>query len=171
MKKHNGMRPQDVVILLKIAAVDSTDWRVLPMAHELSISQSEVSESLNRSMLAGLLAADKRTLMRSALLEFLQYGLPYVYPQHPGAIVRGMPTAHSAPPLHELVNANETYVWPYAKGTIRGQRIEPLHKSVPEACERDAKLYELLALCDALRLGKAREKQMAMEQLIMRIKA
>lgn len=171
MKKHNGMRPHDVVILLKIAAIDSTDWRMVSLAYELGVSQSEVSESLNRSMLAGLLAADKRTLMRSALLEFLQYGLPYVYPQHPGAMVRGMPTAHSAPPLNQLVNANETYVWPHANGTVRGQRIEPLHRSVPEACEKDVKLYELLALCDALRLGKVREKQMAMEQLTTRIKA
>ncbi len=169
MKKHNGMRPQDVVILLKIVANGGTDWRVLPMAYELSISQSEISESLNRSMLAGLLAADKRTLMRSALLEFLQYGLSYVYPQLPGAIVRGMPTAHSAPPLDKLISSNETYVWPYAKGNMRGQRIEPLHRSVPEACERDFKLYELLALCDALRLGRVRERQIAMKELEKRI--
>jgi hypothetical protein len=38
-----------------------------------------------------------------SLLEFLQYGLKYVYPQHPGSIVRGMPTAYSAPPFNKEI--------------------------------------------------------------------
>ena len=149
MKKHNGMRPHDVVILLKIAAKDGKNWRMKDIATELDISGSEVSESINRSILAGLLNSDKQQLMKSALLEFLQHGLKYVFPQKPGALVRGIPTAHAAPPLRQLVHSKELYVWQWAEGKVRGQSIEPLHPAVPKACLSDQKLYELLALADA----------------------
>lgn len=170
MKKHNGMRPHDIVILLKIAAKNNSPWRIKDLATELIISQSEISESLHRSVEAGLLGADKRRLMKSALFEFLKHGLKYVFPQHPGSIVRGMATAHSAKPLSKLIESEEQYVWTWAKGTLRGQSIQPLHPSVPEACMKDQNLYELLALADALRLGKVREQKLAFEELERRIK-
>ncbi len=159
------MRPQDIVILLKIAAIGHQDWIINDLAHDLGISQSEVSESLNRSMIAGLLAADKRKLMKNALLEFLQYGLRYVFPQKPGAIQRGLATAHSAPPLNESINSEELYIWPWANGEHRGQAIKPLHPSVPKACLKDKKLYELLALTETLRVGKVREQKLALAEL------
>ena len=163
------MRPQDIVVLLKIVAKGKKHWYMKDLSQELGISQSEVSESLNRSMLAGLLSADKRRLMKIALMEFLQYGLRYVYPQKPGAIVRGLATAHSAPPLNNEITSEEHYVWPWAKGNHRGQSIEPLHPAVPEACSKDNQLYQLLALTDAIRVGKAREQKLALEELKRRI--
>jgi predicted transcriptional regulator len=169
MKKHNGMRPHDVVILLKIASKGSDEWLMKDLAYEVKISASEVSESFNRSVYAGLLSADKKRLMRTALLEFLEHGLKYVYPQQPGPLVRGMATAFSAEPLLNDIQANEQVVWPYAEGNIRGQAIEPLHPNVPSACMEDKNLYELLALIDALRIGRKREKQIAMEELKKRL--
>src|SRR5690606_36222741 len=80
MKKHNGMRPHDIVILLKIVAKGNHDWLMKDIANELFISNSEVSESLNRSVLAGLIASDKKRVMRQALVEFITSGLKYVYP-------------------------------------------------------------------------------------------
>jgi hypothetical protein len=169
MKQHNGMRPHDIVVLLKIAAKGNLGWLMKDLANELSISSSEISESLHRSALAGLLAADKQRLLTSALLEFLIYGLKYVYPQKPGALVRGLPTGHSAEPLHGLIQSDEQYVWPWAEGTVRGQSIQPLHPSVPDACQRDSRLYELLALTDALRIGKSREHKLAIAALEKRL--
>jgi predicted transcriptional regulator len=165
MKKHNGMRPHDVVILLKIAAKSGGSWYMKDLSHELGISASEVSESLNRSALARLISQDKKQLMNQALLEFLEHGLKYVYPVQPGAVVRGMPTAHSAAPLSNEILSDEIYVWPWAKGNERGQEIQPLHSSVPEACKKDEKLYQMLALVDALRVGRKREQQLAGEIL------
>lgn len=170
MKKHSGMRPLDIVVLLKIAAKGNVHWLMKDLAAELKISASEVSESINRSMLAGLLKTDKRSLMKNALLEFLQHGLKYVYPQHPGALVRGMATAHSAKPLINIIRSEEPYVWLWAEGKLRGQKIEPLHPSVPHACLKDETLHELLALTDTLRIGKNREQQLAMAELEQRIK-
>ena len=169
MKKHSGMRPHDILVLLKIAAKGTQPWYMKDLSIELGISASEVSESLNRSAFAGLLTQDKTRLMHTALLEFLEHGLRYVYPQQPGALVRGMATAHSAQPLHDLIQSEEAYVWPFAEGTVRGQAIEPLHPKLPEACLKDPVFYELVALCDALRVGRAREKQLAVQELKNRI--
>ena len=95
MKKHNGMRPQDIVVILKIVLKRNNAWQMKDLSYELNISLSEISESIHRSVLAGLMAADKKTVLRQALLEFIKYGLKYVFPVKPGGIVVGLPTAHS----------------------------------------------------------------------------
>jgi predicted transcriptional regulator len=169
MKKHNGMRPHDVVILLKIIAIDNENWMMKDIANKLHISSSEVSESLNRSVWAGLMTNDKRRVFKSALLDFITHGLKYVYPQKPGAMVRGIKTAHSAPPLSFEIQSEQNYVWPYAEGDSRGFAIEPLHLNVPKACLEDTKLHELLALLDAVRIGNTREQNMAINELKKRI--
>jgi hypothetical protein len=56
-------------------------------------------------------------------------------------------------------------VWPYGHGKLRGHSIVPLYPSVPEAATKDPKLHELLALVDALRVGKAREREIAICEL------
>lgn len=163
MKKHSGMRPHDIAILLKILSKEQDNWYMKDLSQELNISASEISESINRSVIAGLMSADKKNLNKLALLDFLKFGFRFVYPQRPGAMVRGLETAHSAPPLSSKLISEDIYVWPYAKGKVRGQAIEPLHPSIPEACVRDEKYYELIALADALRIGKAREQNIAFE--------
>lgn len=163
------MRPQDILILLKILSFKDKEFRLKDLSTLLAISPSEVTESVNRSLIAGLIAADKRTVMRKALLEFLIHGLAYVFPQKPGFLVAGMPTAHSAEPLSKEFKSNELYVWPDRKGHVRGQAIEPFHPGQINAAKEDKKLYELLALTDAMRVGKIREKKMAEIELRKRI--
>jgi len=167
--QNQQMKPQDVLILLKIVSDNSPSWNQKPMAEALGLSQSEVSEAVGRCKYAGLLAPNGKTVIRMALLEFLQYGLRYVFPIQPGAVVRGVPTSHSASPLKEEIQSSEAYVWPYGKGSVRGHSILPLYPSVPEAALKDAKLYELLALVDALRVGRARERELAVKELKKRL--
>ncbi len=155
----------DIVILLKIIALGDKPWLQSNLAESLHISQSEVSKSFTRSKYAGLLDASAKKVSRLALMELLQYGIRYVFPQQPGAIVRGIATAHAAPPLNIIIKSEEPYVWPSAKGNVRGQCILPLYPSVIEAVKKDNKLYELLALVDAIRVGRAREKEMAIKEL------
>lgn len=169
MRKHSGMRPHDIIILLKIISKGREKWYMKDLAYELGISASEVSESLNRSVIAGLISSDKVSINKLSLIDFLKSGLRYVYPQRPGSITRGIETAHSAPPLNEEIRSDEDYVWPYAQGKIRGQSIEPLHPNLPEACLKDPDLYELMALTDAIRVGKARERNLAIEMITEKI--
>jgi len=98
-RSQNSMKPQDVVVLLKIIALNNDNWQQIPLAQSLKMSQSEVSQSVARSKFAGLLDDSSKRVMRQALFDFLQYGLVVVFPAKPGAVVRGIPTAHSAAPL------------------------------------------------------------------------
>lgn len=168
-QKHNGMRPQDVLVLLKIISLDDHAFRLVDVAQSIGISLSELSDSISRSVYAHLIAPDKKTPQKKAIYEFLVHGLPYVFPARPGALVVGMPTAHSAPPLSSTFGAVDPVVWPSADGEIRGQEIPPFHPRQPQAARADKQLYELLALTDTLRIGKAREKKLAEEALRKKI--
>jgi len=139
------------------------------MATELVISQSELSKSIARSKNASLLDNSGRKVRRLALMDFLESGIAYVFPQHPGSIVRGIATSHSAAPLNKQIQSDENYVWPSAKGDMKGQAIIPLYKTLPEAALNDAKLYEMLSLIDAIRIGSARERKLAISELKKRI--
>jgi Iron dependent repressor, N-terminal DNA binding domain len=165
MRKHNGMRPQDIVILLKIIAIGQSSWQLKDLARELLISPSEVSESLNRSYQAGLIDYDKKNVSRQSLMEFLQYGLQYVFPQHPGAMVNGIPTAHAHPYMRQHFKSDLIYVWPDLHGKERGLAIEPFYPKQPAAAKKDEELYKLLALIDVIRVGRRREINVAVEEL------
>jgi hypothetical protein len=62
-------------------------------------------------------------------------------------------------------------VWPHPEGDVRGESLEPLYPSAVDAARRDSKLYECLALVDALRVGRAREKSLAIDLLARRLRA
>jgi len=106
---------------------------------------------------------------RKLFFDFIKYGLAVVFPQHPGALVRGTLTAHSAAPLDMEIVSEEKFVWPYAKGSARGQSITPLYPTVPKAVLIDPYLHEILALMVAVRVGRARKKNRALELLKERI--
>jgi len=165
----NNLKPQDVVILLKIIALGNKPWFHHTIAQELGISQSEVSQSLNRSKYAGLIDDARKKVNKLAFTEFLLHGIAYAFPQQPGALVRGVLTAHAAKPLNEIILSKDKYVWPYAKGLEKGQAIEPLYSTVVEAIANDKELYELLTMVDAIRVGRIREKEIAKKELEKRI--
>lgn len=171
MKKHSGMRPHDPVVLLKIAALGRKEWRLMDLSRELYISQSEITESLFRSMTARLISQDRKKLFKNSLLEFLVYGLKYVYPAKPGNLTRGLPTAHSAKPLSDIFkNSPEIFVWESSDGDLRGQSIVPLYPNAVKAAKEDRFLYEFLALTDAIRIGNTREYSAAVKELGKRMK-
>lgn len=164
------MRPQDIVVLARMLIPSEGRPLNVQIARDLSMSPSEVGQSLERSRRAGMWDPQKHSPMRHAVLEFLLYGVKYVFPAVLGAVSRGLPTAHSAPPLARLISGEtESYVWPWSRGTHRGQTILPLYHTVPEAAANLPPLHEMLALIDALRVGRARERNLARELLEERI--
>jgi len=165
MKTHNGMRPQDIVILIKILTWVKPNWQYRDLASSLYLSISEISESLNRSHIAGLIDESKRKVYRQSLMEFVRYGLHYVFPQIPGTMVTGIPTAHSYPYYSKLFISELNYVWPDIDGNMRGLVIQPLYKSVVNAVKEDDLLYKLLASIDIIRVGRTRELKVAIEEL------
>ena len=128
-----GIKSQDILVLLKIVAMSNRNWKQSEVADELGISRAEVCNALDRCAEVGLLDNDKRVPQKAALLEFIQYGLKYVFSTKPGPLCRGIPTSHSAAPLSRKIVSEpaDAYVWPKADGEMRGQEIEPLYPSVP----------------------------------------
>ena len=168
------LKPQDVVILLKLATLGREPWTYQRLAVDLGMSSSEVHAGVRRAVAARLMSDAASATGRPvlpALLEFLVHGVRYVYPPERGALTAGMPTGYAAPPLNEvIVQPNEPPpVWPYAEGKVRGYSFAPLYPSVPAAAARDAKLYEMLALVDAIRDGRARERSLAAKELQARL--
>jgi hypothetical protein len=171
MRKHNGMRPQDVVLLLKLTLPKSNLLQGKDLAVSLHLSAAEVSESLKRCQYSRLLAGSSqaRRVNLRALLDFLLNGLPYVFPIHPGAQARGMVTGPSARPLVATFGVEPAYVWPCSDGEVWGAAVEPLYHGAIAAARTDTQLYELLALTDALRLGRPRERKMASTLLALQL--
>lgn len=156
---------------MKLVALGERKWRHVDLGTALGLSQGEISFSLNRCRTVGFMDSSKKKVMKAALLEFLVHGLKYVFPARPGPVSRGIPTAHSAAPLAGKIAApaEDMYIWPYENGKARGQAIEPLYEKAPQAAEKDKALYELLALVDAIRAGRARERAMAVRELETRL--
>jgi len=163
----------DILLLLKLALAGNARIASKRLAEDLFLSPSEISISLKRckgSRLLNVSDIDKQ-VNRAGLLEFLIHGLKYVFPGERGELIRGIPTASGAAPLKAFfqTGGDPPPVWPYVDGTVRGYSFKPLHKSVPQAAMRDPKLYELLALVDAIRGERIRERSFAVDELTRRM--
>jgi len=152
--------------MLKLANADPS-WTYQSLAGELGLSLSETHGAVKRCEEAGLYNPHTRGPNRTALHELLVHAARYVFPAKPGAIGLGLPTSFAASPLRDKLSfdASEAPVMPLFHGPARGPEIAPLCRHAPKAAERDPQLYELLALVDALRTGRARERKMASEHL------
>ena len=181
------------MVLIKLSLEKATS--IAGLASALGISASEVHASLTRSAAAGLLDFATRRPRAHNLLEFLEHGIRYVFIPRRGEITRGFPTAFSASPLRELLvsplrglnlleaaaaNAeglprvdapDRPLVWPHPEGATRGESLEPLYPSIVEAARRDPAFYECMALVDALRVGRARERNIAIDLLAKKVRA
>jgi hypothetical protein len=166
-----GLLSQDVVMLAKLVSYGGHRPPIARIAADLALSASQVHLSLQRLGQSRLIDDDGRPIVRS-VEEFLVHGVKYSFPARRGEPTRGIPTAYAAPPVREQIAATSELppVWPYAEGKVRGMTFEPLHQTAPEAATKDPTLYELLALIDTLRDGRARERQIAERELGARLR-
>jgi len=158
------LKPQDAVVVLKLALRREAEWTYKELGRSLFLSAAEVHNAAKRALHARLLLrVDRRapTPSRLNLLEFLVHGAKYAFPPDRGGLTRGYPTAHAAPQLRALfAPATEPPpVWPNSDGPARGQAFSPLHRSAVKAAQEDAVLYRALAAVDLLRGGGAREQK------------
>ena len=167
------LKPQDLVVALKLAANKDRPYTFSQLAGELFMSASEVHAASQRAEISRLLTREdgKPVPARLALQEFVIHGVKYAFPAVSGAITRGTVTGVGAPPLKALfaLGGEMPHVWPDVEGRDRGPGLQPLYASVPAAARIDMRLYELLALVDALRVGAAREREAAESELMRRL--
>jgi len=162
---------QDIYVLLKIAALGEEDWTFRLLAEELFLSLSQIHLALRRAADAGLYVPSRKRVNLKALEELVVHGMKYVYPIERGALSYGIATAYAAPPLNQVIVQTDEPppVWAYDKGDKIGYSVTPLHPNVPKAARKDKKFYELLALVDAIREGRARERQLAEKEIRSRL--
>ncbi len=167
-----GLLSQDVVVLAKLISYGGTRPSIAQLAADLSLSSSQVHLSLKRLERSHLIEGQGGRPVLRAVEEFLLHGVKYAFPARRGEATRGIPTAYAAPPLNDQIveSGDLPPVWPDADGDLRGVTLEPLHKTVPKAARKDPVLHELLALVDALREGRARERQLAERELSARLR-
>lgn len=173
------LKPQDILVLLKLVATpEDSACSYGRLATELQMSPSEVHQAIKRARQSRLVSQETRTALnntavaKAEFLEFLVHGLKYCFPPILGGETRGVPTAHAAPVLSSLFADNGLPpVWPDPDGSVRGLEFSPLYRTVPAACAKDGQLYDLLALVDAIRGGRARERHLAEEELKKRLLA
>lgn len=179
------MKPQDIVVLAKLLSYKKKkkNWTQAILAEELCLSPSQVNYAikrlLNSRLLVSVLIGDnsERKIMPviQSCEEFLIHGLKFVFPPEFGSQAGGLPTAYAAPPLNEIIVSGNDLppVWPaIGEGSIRGIELKPLYHCVPKSIIRfpDQYFYELLALLDALRSGRARERNIGAEKILKMLK-
>lgn len=169
-----NLKAQDILVLLKLVAARRSTWSYNILAVELGMSPSEVHAALRRAVAARLAIQNDDKIVPNIrnLEEFLVYGMKYVFVPERGGLTRGVPTAHAAPPLKDKFAPSDepAPVWPDPEGEVRGTAFSPIYKAVPAAARQDRQLYELLALVDAIRDGRAREREIAVAELKDRLR-
>lgn len=156
------LRPLDVLVVAKLAANPSFSAPIYHrLAESLLISKSAAHDAVRRAQAAKLLNED-RTVVRKSVAELFVYGVRYFIPAELGPETRGVPTSHGVPPLFDHFGTRtDAPVWPSAEGTARGPSVEPIYETVPKAIQMDTHLYMMLAMIDAIRIGRAREVALA----------
>ena len=160
-----SLKPQDLAVALKLVLLCGTRLPYRELGLQMQLSQFE-AHAATRRLLAARLVAEVEGVIRpvsAVLTPFILYGAPYAFPPVRGEMTIGFPTAYGVSPLKEkvLFSDENPPVWPHPEGTHRGITLQPLYENLPLAARNDKALYELLALLDALRIGQARERELA----------
>jgi hypothetical protein len=168
------LEPLDLIVVLTMAARAPAKGRcsVRDLAADLAVPKSNVQRSMDRLVAQSLVVVgpDGRRVHRLNARDLFAHGVRWIAPAKLGRIVLGLPTAHAAAPLaSQLPGDADPVVMPLEEGPVRGRSITPIHPSAPAAAKKDQKLHELLAIVDGIRIGGAREREVAVAALQARL--
>jgi DNA-binding transcriptional ArsR family regulator len=159
----------DLLIALALAARKDAPASVRQLGEEIGLSKSAVANSLRRLRDLDLVKNDGkggRRVNRLALRDCLEHAVRWIAPAKVGDFELGLPTAHAADVLaKKLSGDDDPVVIPLPHGPVRGRVVSPIHPLAPGAAAKDPKLYRLLAVVDALRIGRARDREIAAAEL------
>src|SRR3982074_2483439 len=105
-----NLKPQDVVVALKLCAYPGGRPAMSIVASDLGLSPSGVHGAINRlrssRLLHGPALKDKPNI--SGPEEFSVHGLKYAFPAVRGEVTRGIPTSYAAEPLKSEIAISST---------------------------------------------------------------
>jgi len=159
----------DLLVAMKLAAHEGEPTTVRQLEDELGLSKSAAANSLQRLRDLDLVKDDAtggRRVNKLLLRDCLEHAVRWIAPAHVGEFELGLPTAHAAAPFKQkLTGDDDPVVIPLPQGPLRGRAVSPLHPLAPAAAAKDPKLHRLLAIVDAFRIGRARDRQLAVSEL------
>jgi len=163
-------KSQDVVVALSLAILSREQTKRIAYGHlgeMLCMSSSEAFKATQRLVRSALVEPGGWRPLAGPLWEYLVYGVPHAFPTRIGEPTRGLPTAWAADPLAKFMpqGSDLPHVWPWSEGRVRGYSVEPLFPAVPDAIKNLPSLYAPLALVDSLRVGRARDREIARKML------
>ena len=178
------LKGQHIIILLLLRLRPEQSWTYEALSKTIGLSTSQCHHAHKRLRESGLVTADASGPWQVPIfncLEFILHGLKYAFPAKIGASSRGIPMAQSASFVKEhFVNEDSmgsAYVWRDPEGLEKGNSLEPIHGcqlrfapgKTPDSSKEDSLMYEVLVCIDLLRVGRARERNWAVEALKKRI--
>jgi hypothetical protein len=163
-------KSQDVVVALSLAVLSQGQSKRMAygqLGEILCMSSSEAFKATQRLVRSKLVEPGGWRPLPGPLWDYLAYGVPHAFPGGIGGPTRGLPTAWAADPLVQIMPQGSDLppVWPWPEGRVRGHSVEPLFPSVPDAIKNLPGLYAPLALVDSLRVGRARDREIARKML------
>ena len=174
-----SLKPQDLAMAFKLVCLAGQKLPYAALASSMHMSPFEAHACLARLTSARLVVVvnDAPAVVLVAFRPMVLAGAPYFFPGVSGGVTMGLPTSYGVEPLKSKLQllTDLPPVWPVADGTdglvslVRGTALLPLYPKLPLAAAGDTPFYELLALFDALRIGQAREREMARQFLEERL--
>ena len=169
-----SLKPQDLAMAFKLVCLAGQKMPYTELARAMQMSQFEAHACLARLSGARLLTEvnGAPALVMPAFRPLVLQGAAYFFPAVRGEVTVGFPTANGVEPLKSKLMQDDELppVWPHPDGPVRGNTLLPLYPKLPLAAQADPALYALLALFDALRIGQAREREIARAMLEERLK-
>jgi hypothetical protein len=160
--------PVDLLVALKLASSEGEATTIRSLEQDLGLSKSAVAYSLGRLRELDLVKDEPggRRINKLLLRDCLEHAVRWIAPAKVGDFELGLPTAYAAEPLKRKLSGDEDpVVIPLPHGPLRGRAVPPIHPLAPAAAAKDPKLHRLLAIVDALRIGRARDRQAAAAEL------
>ena len=171
------LKSQDLVVLTRLLLAENRrEPTTYPALNQWTgLSASECHAAVKRLQKAGLIApalGDGVTfdwqVVRPCAEEFVTHALRYLWPVELAAEQRGTPTGTAVETLNEgdgSVHEADRWVWPSARGTVRGLAVKPLYPTVPDKAEADAQFHQSLAALDLARSPQARLRRLGQQWL------
>jgi hypothetical protein len=165
----DALQPIDLLVAFKLAALGDANLPVREIEAALGISKSAAAKSMNRLAALKIIrpAEGGRRINRFAFCDLVQHGTRWIAPAEVGDYELGLLTSHGAEPIasHLMGSDEDPLVMPLPHGPARGRAVSPIHPLAPAAAAKDERLYRLLVMADAFRVGRARERQIAAEEM------
>lgn len=164
----DNLQPVDLFLALKLAALDDPGASLRDLEEQLGISRSTLQLSMKRLVAHRIVqeAAGRRKLLRIGLRDLIESGARWIAPAHVGSFTLGLFTSHSAEPLASHLRGDpDPLVIPLPEGPDRGRAVTPIHPDAPVAAAGDDRLYRLLVITDAFRVGRGRDREVARIEL------